>query len=209
MGTSRGGGSSSEDSGGRLAARPKRGAPVDAIENSMPGGAKRGKRSKEGEEGREGGEESSSGSGSGKITIQKQSGTQFKTSGSARLAGDKGPLICHHPLSGPWISSHAVYQDPVVIKRPYESLDSKWGMNIFHDVTQWGEDWAVVMVSSPGPQKTLSIGDIVLGVNGVPLSGKTFTQAVSLLKDAGIYCHLAIARFQGCMTMSMQVRIFW
>jgi hypothetical protein len=79
-------------------------------------------------------------------------------------------------------------------------------MQLYHDITQWGEDWAVVMVSSPGPQKTLSIGDIVLGVNGVPLGGKTFTQAMNLLKDSGIYCHLAVARFQGCMTVLVQVR---
>ena len=93
----------------------------------------------------------------------------------------------------------------MIIKRPDEKADSKWGMNIYHDVTQWGKDWGVVMISSPGPQKTLNIGDIILGVNGTSLGGKTFTEAVTLLKDAGVYCHLAVARFHGCMTVIVQV----
>jgi hypothetical protein len=93
----------------------------------------------------------------------------------------------------------------VVIKRPDQNITAKWGMNIYHDITQWGKDWGVVMISSPGPQRTLAIGDIILGVNGISLGGKTFTEAVTLLKEAGIYCHLAVARFTGFMTVIVEV----
>jgi len=193
-------GSSDEGGGGRSSGRAKRGAPTSEsdADASPSSAAKRGKRTKKETEEAGDGKESSSGATSPTNAI---SSSQLLP----RVAGDKGPVICEYPLSGPWISSHAIHPDPVVIKRPNESIDSKWGMQLYHDITQWGEDWAVVMVSSPGPQKTLSIGDIVLGVNGVPLGGKTFTQAMKLLKESGVYCHLAIARFQGCMTVLVQV----
>ncbi|GMI30723.1 hypothetical protein TeGR_g8097 [Tetraparma gracilis] len=121
------------------------------------------------------------------------------------MAADKGSAICAFPLSGPWISSHTIHPQPVVIKRPDQNITAKWGMNIYHDITQWGKDWGVVMISSPGPQRTLAIGDIILGVNGISLGGKTFTEAVTLLKEAGIYCHLAVARFTGFMTVIVEV----
>ena len=44
-----------------------------------------------------------------------------------------------------------------------------------------------------------------MGVNGVSLGNKTFTEAVTLLKKAGCYCHLAVARFAGFLTVTVTV----
>ena len=75
--------------------------------------------------------------------------------------------LCQYPLSGPWISTHNIQPEPVILKRPNDNLSSKWGMKVTQESSQWGSDWSVVMISDPGPQNSLCIGDILLGVNGV------------------------------------------
>ena len=120
-------------------------------------------------------------------------------------AKEQSVSLCHYPLSGPWISTHTILAEPIILKRPEDNLSSKWGMKVTQESSQWGVDWTVVMISDPGPQNTLCIGDILLGVNGVSLNGKTWDETMRLLANAGMFCHLAVARFQvreGGMTYS-------
>ncbi|GMH59310.1 hypothetical protein TL16_g02804, partial [Triparma laevis f. inornata] len=56
-----------------------------------------------------------------------------------------------------------------------------------------------------GNQGCASVGDIILGVNGISCGGKTYTEVLNLLQHAGLFCHLAVARFQGCMNVLVRV----